>query len=82
VNLTGNVLFSAEATACELPADAHLVFGDAQGGRHLAAVGVGDLRADVDFHAAVGQGHSDAAFRFHKQVVREWRKETVFNDNF
>jgi len=82
VNLTGNVFFSAKSPAGELTADAHAFFRHAQSRSYLTAVRVGNLGTDINFHAAVGQRHSDAAFRLHEQVVSGRRVESVFKDNF
>jgi len=82
VNLACDVLFSAEAPACELPANAHLFFRDAQRCRDLAAIGVGDLRTAIDFHAPIGQRHCQAAFRLHEQMVGKRCEKAVFKDNF
>ena len=73
VDLAHDVLFAAKAAADEGADDAHLVLGQAQGGRDLVPVGVGDLRTDVDGQLLVvvvkAGGHADAALGLHEQVV-------------
>ncbi len=45
------------------------------------AVLVGDLRADVDFHAPIRRQAGDAAFRLHKGVVVDRGVEGVLEDH-
>ncbi len=43
MNLSGDILFTAEPTATSLPDPPHPFVGPAQRGRHLGAIGIGDL---------------------------------------
>ena len=73
MDLPGDIFFAAKTAADQLADDAHPLLGPAQRARHLLAVRVGDLRADVDFHAPIRRQAGDAAFRLDEGMVGGWR---------
>ncbi len=81
MDLSHHVFLAAEAAAHQLPDDAHALLRPAHHTRHLRPVLIRDLRADINFHAAIGQRHADAAFRFEEGMVGGRRVEGMFKDH-
>ena len=81
VDLPGDIFLAAKPAADQLADDAHALVRPAQRAGHLVAVLVGDLRADVDFHAAVWRGAGDGAFRLDKGMVVGRGVEGVLQDH-
>ena len=81
VDLPGDIFFAAKAAADQLADDMHLLFRHTQHPGHLLAVRIGNLRADVDFHAALRGQAGDAAFRLHKGVVVHGGVEGMLQDD-
>ncbi len=81
MDLPHHVFLAAKTAAHQLPDDAHALLGPAHHACHLLAVLIGDLRADINFHAPVLQRHADTAFRLDKGVVGGGRVEGVLQDH-
>ncbi len=80
MRLPGEIFFAAESAAHQLPDDAHAFGRPAQDARHLVAVGIGDLRADVDLHAPIGERAGNAALWFQEGVIGDGGMEGVLED--
>jgi len=85
VNLPGDVLFAAEAAADQRAAHANLVFGQAEGGGRLAAILVGNLRADVEGQlgvpGVVTGRYGNGALRLHEGVLDRRRAVLALDDH-
>ncbi len=81
VDLPGNVFLAAKPAADQLADDAHALVRPAQRAGHLVAVLIGDLRADIDFHAPIWGGAGNAAFGLHKGMVVGRGMEGMLQDH-
>ena len=81
MDLPHDVFLAAEATAHQLPDDAHALLRPTHHPRHLRSILVGNLRPDINFHSAIGLRHGDTAFRFDEGVVGDLGVEGVLKDD-
>ena len=89
VHLPGDVLLAAKAAAHHRALDAHRFVGQAQAARHLVAVGVGNLAADIDRELVVrpvarvvpAGGHGHRALRFQEGVLGHGRAVGALDDH-
>src|SRR5574339_212228 len=81
MDLSHHIFLAAEAAAHQLPDHAHTLFGPAHHTRHLLAVLIGDLRADINLHPSIRKWHSDTTFRLQEGVVSRGSVEDMLQDD-
>ena len=81
MDLSHHVFLAAESAAHQLTHDAYTLLRPTHYACHLLPVLIGNLRTDINFHAAIGQRHGDAAFGFHKGMFGRRRVEGMFKNH-